>query len=78
MYLHGLLPKNLKESAQNDDFILTGADFGRAYLSEGWATQFVKDLFRNYTVCFVGYSMEDPLMTYLSLGLINEAGRKAR
>jgi hypothetical protein len=49
--------------------VLTDADFGRAYLIEGWARRFLLDLFRNYAVLFVGYSHDDVVMHYLSRAL---------
>ena len=39
--------------------VLTDADFGRAYLTEGWARRFLVELFRSFTVLFVGYSHND-------------------
>ena len=38
--------------------ILTDADFGCVYLveSEGWARRFLVELFRSFTILFVGYS----------------------
>ena len=45
--------------------VLTSADFGRAYLQEGWAARFIVELFREFTVLFIGYSVEDPVMSYL-------------
>jgi hypothetical protein len=38
-------------------------------LIEGWARRFLLDLFRNYTVLFVGYSHDDVVMHYLSRAL---------
>jgi hypothetical protein len=49
--------------------VLTDRDFGRAYLTEGWARRFVLELFLKYTVLFVGYSHNDPVMQYLARGL---------
>jgi len=49
--------------------ILTDRDFGRTYLTEGWATRFLLSLFGRYTVLFVGYSHDDIVMHYLSRGL---------
>ncbi|MDP0588346.1 MAG: SIR2 family protein [Candidatus Endonucleobacter bathymodioli] len=64
VYLHGWLPK--KPSDMNlKELVLTSADFGKAYLTEGWAARFVSELFRNYSVCFVGYSINDPVMRYM-------------
>jgi hypothetical protein len=59
------------------NLILTGADFGRAYLSEGWAARFVTELFREFTVVFVGYSLNDPVMGYLVDALAAERERGA-
>ena len=61
VHLHGKL-----ESSPNErQLVLTTADFGLAYMLEGWALRFVVDLFRHYRVVFVGYSVEDPTMRYL-------------
>ena len=54
--------------------VLTDADFGRAYLTEGWARRFLVDLFRTHTVLFVGYSHGDTVMNYLSRALTPDAG----
>lgn len=51
------------------DMVLTDADFGRAYLTEGWARRFLLDLFRSFTVLFVGYSHNDTIMNYLARAL---------
>jgi SIR2-like domain len=64
VYLHGLLPKNEDESALNR-LVITSGDFGLAYLTERWAARFVTELFRNYLVCFVGYSINDPVLRYM-------------
>lgn len=39
--------------------VLTDQDFGRAYLTEGWARRFLVALFRQFTVLFVGYGHND-------------------
>jgi SIR2-like domain len=64
VYLHGLLPEHQDESALNG-LVLTSGDFGLAYLTERWAARFVSELFRNYVVCFVGYSINDPVLRYM-------------
>ncbi len=64
VYLHGLLPENADDSALNR-LVLTSGDFGLAYLTERWAARFVSELFRNYVVCFVGYSINDPVLRYM-------------
>ncbi len=57
------------------DMVLTDADFGRAYLTEGWARRFLLDLFRSFTVLFVGYSHNDTIMNYLARALpVDETG----
>lgn len=62
VHVHGALPRT-------KDLILTDADFGRAYLTEGWARRFLVDVFRQYTVLFVGYSHNDVVMNYLARAL---------
>jgi SIR2-like domain len=63
VHLHGRIDP-LSPSAA-DNLILTSADFGRAYLTEGWASRFVTDLFAHFSVLFVGYSADDPIIRYL-------------
>jgi hypothetical protein len=64
VYLHGLLPEKEDDSALHR-LVLTSGDFGLAYLTERWAARFVSELFRNYVVCFVGYSINDPVLRYM-------------
>lgn len=64
VYLHGLLPKTPDVSALHR-LVLTSGDFGLAYLTERWAARFVSELFRNYVVCFIGYSINDPVLRYM-------------
>jgi len=64
VYLHGLLPEHPDASALNR-LVLTSGVFGLAYLTERWAARFVSELFRNYVVCFVGYSINDPVLRYM-------------
>lgn len=64
VYLHGLLPKKADDMALNR-LVVTSGDFGLAYLTERWAARFVSELFRNYVVCFVGYSINDPVLRYM-------------
>lgn len=65
-YLHGRLQE---PSSIQHPYILSSADFGRAYLSEGWATNFIRSLLKSYTVVLVGYQAEDPPVKYLLQGL---------
>jgi hypothetical protein len=64
VYLHGLLPGKTDDTALNR-LVVTSGDFGLAYLTERWAARFVSELFRNYVVCFVGYSINDPVLRYM-------------
>lgn len=65
-YLHGRLAD---AGSPHHSYILSSADFGRAYLSEGWATNFIRNLLVRYTVVLVGYQAEDPPIKYLLQGL---------
>ncbi len=49
--------------------VLTDADFGRAYLTEGWARRFLATLFGSFPVLFIGYSHSDVVMNYLARAL---------
>lgn len=65
-YLHGRL---VEAASESHTYVLSSADFGRAYLSEGWATNFIRHLLERYTVVMVGYQAEDPPIKYLLQGL---------
>ncbi|WP_394132728.1 anti-phage defense-associated sirtuin Dsr1 [Marinobacter nauticus] len=64
VYLHGLIPSTPLAS-KLDRLVISSGDFGLAYLTERWAARFVGELFRNYIVCFVGYSINDPVLRYM-------------
>ena len=64
VYLHGLLPPDPSPS-DLDKLVLSSGDFGLAYLTERWAARFVSELLRNYTLCFVGYGINDPVLRYM-------------
>ena len=64
VYLHGLLPE--EPAGKNlDNIVVSSGDFGLAYLTERWAARFVSELIQNFVVCFVGYSIEDPVLRYM-------------
>jgi len=71
VYLHGSARLNPR------GMVLTDKDFGAAYLTRGWARDFLVPLFSKYTVLFVGYSHGDVTTTYLARGL-NQAEIKPR
>jgi hypothetical protein len=64
LHLHGQIaygPRNIPPS----DLILTSADFGDAYLRDGWASQYIEDRMRLNTLVLVGYAAEDTAMRLL-------------
>lgn len=64
IHLHGKV--SLDYTAQEGpEFVLSSADFGRAYLADGWATTFIRSLMARYRIVFVGYSADDPPIQYL-------------
>lgn len=64
VYLHGNVNQNAEE------LILTDKDYGRAYLVEGWAADFIRSLYdSNYTILFLGYSHDDVVLKYLARGM---------
>ena len=65
-YLHGRLADS---ESDPHSYILSSADLGRAYLAEGWAARFVRDLLQRHTVVLLGYQAEDPPVSYLLQGL---------
>ena len=74
VHLHGRIVPNQDGS----NLVLTSADFGRAYLTERWAARFITELFREFTVVFVGYSVGDPVMGYMVDALAAERTMGAR
>jgi hypothetical protein len=67
VYLHGRLTTSAAPPGHH--LVLGSADFGRAYLSDGWATRFIRELTATYTIVLVGYSASDPPVRYLLEGL---------
>lgn len=64
LHIHGRLGDESLKLAETD-LVLTSAEFGDAYLRSGWASRYVYDLVRAYTVVLVGYQADDPPMRYL-------------
>lgn len=54
------------------DMVLTDSDFGKAYVSRGWASRFLVEMFSHYTVLFVGYSCDDMMVHYLARSISAE------
>lgn len=63
VHLHGMIDKHADPMGMH--LVLTTADFGAAYLTEGWASRFIAELFRRYRVVFVGYRADDTVMRYI-------------
>ena len=62
VYIHGWV-------SRPEPLVLTDEDFGRAYLTEGWAREFLQRLFAEFTTLFVGYSHNDLPVEYLARGM---------
>ena len=71
VHLHGSVLREPRE------LVVTDRDFGRAYLTDAWVTRFLLPMFQRFTVLFVGYSHDDPIMRYLALGLPSGTPRYA-
>ena len=69
VYLHGRINSRIKRGEGRQGFVVSSSDFGRAYLAEGWATRFIRELLDQYTVILLGYSANDPPVRYLLQGL---------
>ncbi|WP_262298988.1 SIR2 family protein [Microvirga sesbaniae] len=77
VHLHGRVDANYR-AAEDEEFVVSSADFGRAYLSVGWATRFIQRLLSRYQILFVGYTADDPPVQYLLEGLNLSAGTRNR
>lgn len=65
VHLHGRMPADPSRD-DLDRLVLAEGDFGQAYLTLGWAARFVAGLFRDHVLCFVGYSINDPVLRYMT------------
>lgn len=65
VYLHGRMP-SVPSDDELERLVLSDGDFGQAYLTQGWAARFMATLFRDFTLCFVGYSIDDPVLRYMT------------
>ncbi|MEW8049940.1 MAG: SIR2 family protein [Candidatus Thiodiazotropha endolucinida] len=63
-HLHGRIGDETLD-LKNTDLILTSADFGDAYLRDGWASRYVEDRMRLNTIVLVGYQAEDAALRLL-------------
>jgi hypothetical protein len=74
VYLHGRAATDYS-SSDGHDVILNTADFGHAYISDGWAARFFKQVVEQFTVVFVGYSADDPPINFLLRALKKYRGK---
>lgn len=74
IHLHGCANKEYS-SSEGDGFILSSSEFGRAYLADGWATKFFREIIERYFVVFIGYSADDPPVQYLLEALNKKDGQ---
>ena len=67
--LHGLV-------SCSDELILTDSDFGRIYLTEGWASSFLRSAIKNHIVLLTGFNAGDGQVQYIlnALSLHAECG----
>lgn len=75
VYLHGRAKADYT-GAEGDGFILSSSEFGRAYLSDGWAKTFIREILERYVVVFIGYTADDPPVHYLLEALRNSRGTR--
>ena len=64
LHLHGRLADkqlNLDET----DLVLTSADFGAAYLRDGWASRYMEQRMRLAPIVLIGYAADDAAMRLL-------------
>ncbi|MGY3582611.1 hypothetical protein ACVIGB_008322 [Bradyrhizobium sp. USDA 4341] len=64
LHLHGRL-EDADLGLKRSDLILTSADFGDAYLRDGWASRYIEDRMRLNTLILVGYRAEDAALRLL-------------
>jgi SIR2-like domain len=75
VHLHGVFDGTYQEPV-GGRFVLSSAEFGRAYLAEGWATDFIRNVMDSYRIVFVGYAADDPPVQYLLEALSRTAYSK--
>jgi hypothetical protein len=65
LHLHGRIADGGLRGIEGTELILTSADFGDAYLRDGWASQYIEDRMRQNVLVLVGYGAEDPALRLL-------------
>jgi hypothetical protein len=77
VHLHGRVDADYHGPA-DEEFVISSGDFGRAYLSDGWATRFIQSLLTRFQIVFIGYTADDPPVQYLLEALRLRAGGRDR
>lgn len=77
VHLHGMFDDAYTKPV-GGNLVLSSAEFGRAYLAEGWATRFIRSAIARYLIVFVGYTADDPPVQYLLEALNRAAGQPPR
>lgn len=56
--------------------VVTDEDFGNAYLTDGYASRFLVEVFSNYDVLFIGYSFNDTVLRYLTKAMSRKTNKR--
>lgn len=64
LHLHGRIADHIL-GLRPSELVLTSADFGDAYLRDGWASQYIEDRMRLGILVLVGYRAEDAALRLL-------------
>lgn len=75
VHLHGRVRADY-EGPDRDGFVLSSAEFGGAYLAQGWAREFIREVLDRHIAVFVGYSADDPPISYLLEGIRQTGGHR--
>jgi len=75
VYLHG----GMEDTNPKKRLIYRSSCFGQAYITDGWAARFITELVQHFHLCFVGYSINDPIMNYMMQAIkVNEKKHSCR
>lgn len=77
IHFHGRVKEDYS-GADEEGFVLSSSDFGKAYLADGWATRFIQSLLAKYSIVFLGYSADDPPVHYLLEALKGSSQARGR
>ncbi|KQM32219.1 hypothetical protein ASF03_12025 [Rhizobium sp. Leaf68] len=70
VHIHGRVNEDYTD--MSEAVVLSSSEFGRAYLSDGWATHYIRRLTDRFKIVFLGYSADDPPVQYLLEALREE------